>query len=258
MGNINGFDSLVTVGSLLDYIDAGFDPTKLEYFNVAAVKPEQVKTFEIGYRGTFWKRWYVDASYYLSLYQDFIGYKVGISTSFDMLGQPAASTTAFRVSTNSPDLVLTQGFSIQSSVYFAKYFSFSGNYTWNQLNMLGSTDPIIPAFNTPEHKFNIGIDGRDIQMKLGKLKINNWGFNVNFKWIDGFQYTGSPQFTGEVPSYYMLDAQLNYTLKKAHLTFKVGAQNLTNNMAFQVYGGPRVGRLVYFSLLFDWNFFKKN
>jgi outer membrane receptor protein involved in Fe transport len=258
MGNINGFDSLVTVGSLLDYIDAGFDPTKLEYFNVAAVKPEQVKTFEIGYRGTFWKRWYVDASYYLSLYQDFIGYKVGISTSFDMLGQPAASTTAFRVSTNSPDLVLTQGFSIQSSVYFAKYFSFSGNYTWNQLNMLGSTDPIIPAFNTPEHKFNISIDGRDIQMKLGKLKINNWGFNVNFKWIDGFQYTGSPQFTGEVPSYYMLDAQLNYTLKKAHLTFKVGAQNLTNNMAFQVYGGPRVGRLVYFSLLFDWNFFKKN
>jgi hypothetical protein len=124
--------------------------------------------------------------------------------------------------------------------------------------MLGSTDPIIPAFNTPEHKFNISIDGRDIQMKLGKLKINNWGFNVNFKWIDGFQYTGSPQFTGEVPSYYMLDAQLNYTLKKAHLTFKVGAQNLTNNMAFQVYGGPRVGRLVYFSLLFDWNFFKKN
>lgn len=258
MGNINGYDSLITIPSFYNYLDSIGAFSALKYFNVAAVKPEQVKTFEIGYRGTFGKRVYVDASYYVSLYQDFIGYKIGIKSSFDpFLGFPS-ETKAFRVSTNSPDLVLTQGFSIQSSVYFAKYFSFSGNYTWNQLNMLGSTDPIIPAFNTPEHKFNIGIDGRDIQMKLGKLKINNWGFNVNFKWIDGFQYTGSPQFTGEVPSYYMLDAQLNYTLKKAHLTFKVGAQNLTNNMAFQVYGGPRVGRLVYFSLLFDWNFFKKN
>lgn len=258
MGNISGFDSLITTESMFEYIDAGFDISKLEYFSVAPVKPEQVRSFEVGYRGTFWKRWYVDASYYVSLYQDFIGYKLGISSRFDQLGMPSPNTQVYRISTNSPDLVMTMGFSVQSSVYFGKYFSFSGNYTWNKLDRLGSTDPLIPAFNTPEHKFNIGIDGRDIQMKLGKLKINNWGFNVNFKWIDGFQYTGSPQFTGDVPSYYMLDAQLNYTLKKAHLTFKLGAQNLTNNMAFQVYGGPRVGRLVYFSVLFDWNFFKKN
>ncbi len=258
LGNINGYDSLITVESFYNYLDSVGIFSALRYFNVDPVKPEQVKTFEIGYRGTFWKRWYIDASYYVSLYQDFIGYKVGISATFDQtFGFPSPDTKAYRVATNSPDLILTQGFSIQSSVYFGKYFSFNGNYTWNELNSLGSTDPIIPAFNTPEHKFNVGIDGRDIQMKLGKLKINNWGFNINFKWIDGFQYTGSPQFTGMVPSYYMLDAQLNYTLKKAHLTFKVGAQNITNNMTFQVYGGPRIGRLVYFSLLFDWNFFKK-
>jgi iron complex outermembrane receptor protein len=258
-GNINGYDSLITVNSFYNYLDSLGTFTALRYFNVAPVRPEQVKTFEVGYRGTFWKRWYVDMSYYVSLYQDFIGYKIGIKSSFDqVVGLPSPNTTVYRVATNAVDPVLTMGFSIQSSVYFAKHFSFSGNYTWNRLNDLGSKDPLIPAFNTPEHKFNIGIDGRDIQMKLGKLKINNWGFNVNFKWIDGFQYTGSPQFTGLVPSYYMLDAQLNYTLKKAHLTFKLGAQNLTNNLAFQVYGGPRVGRLVYFSILFDWNVFKKN
>lgn len=258
-GNINGYDSLITVNSFYNYLDSLGTFTALRYFNVDPVRPEQVKSFEIGYRGTFWKRWYVDMSYYISLYQDFIGYKVGIKSSFDqVVGLPSPNTTVYRVATNAVDPVLTMGFSVQSSVYFAKYFSFSGNYTWNKLDDLGSTDPLIPAFNTPEHKFNIGIDGRDIQMKLGKLKINNWGFNINFKWIDGFQYTGSPQFTGVVPSYYMLDAQLNYTLKKAHLTFKLGAQNLTNNLAFQVYGGPRVGRLVYFSILFDWNVFKKN
>ncbi len=259
VGNINGYDSLITVNSFYDYLNDLGNFSKLEYFNVDPVRPEQVRSFEMGYRGTFWKRWYVDMSGYVSLYQDFIGYKIGIKSSFDQIvGFPSPNTKVFRVATNSPDLVMTYGVSFQTNVYFGKYFSAGGNYTWNQLNLLGSTDPLIPAFNTPEHKFNISIDGRDIQMKLGKLKINNWGFNINFKWIDGFQYTGSPQFTGEVPSYYMLDAQLNYTLKKAHLTFKVGAQNLTNNMAFQVYGGPRVGRLVYFSVLFDWNFFKKN
>lgn len=257
VGNITGYDSLITVGSFYNYLDNLGNYSLLDYFDVPPVKPEQVRSFEVGYRGTFWKRWYIDASYYISLYQDFIGYKIGIESDFDPTFGLPFDTKVYRVSTNSPDLVLTQGFSIQSSVYFGKYFSFNSNYSWNELNRLGSTDPIIPAFNTPAHKFNVGISGMDIQMRIGKLKINNWGFNVNFKWIDGFQFTGSPQFTGFVPSYYMLDAQLNYTWKKAHLTFKVGAQNLTNNLAFQVYGGPRIGRIIYGSIVFDWNFFKK-
>lgn len=257
MGNISGYDSLITVDSYYNYLDSLGSFHLLEYFNVDPVKPEQVRSLELGYRGTFWKRWYVDASYYISFYQDFIGYKIGIDSKLDPNFGVPYEFNVYRVATNSPDLVLTQGFSIQSNVYFAKYFTVTGNYTWNELNRLGSTDPLIPAFNTPTHKFNIGIDGRDIQMKIGKLKINNWGFNVNFKWIDGFEYTGSPQFTGTVPSYYMLDMQLNYTLKKAHITFKVGAQNITNNMAFQVYGGPRVGRLIYGSIVLDWDLFKK-
>ena len=259
VGNISGYDSLITVESFRNYLDSIGNLGALRYFNVDPVRPEQVKTAEIGYRGTFWKRWYLDVSAYVSIYQDFIGYKIGIESSFDpIVGLPSPNTKVYRVATNSKDPVLTMGASFQTSVYFGKYFSVSGNYTWNRLDNLGSADPLIPAFNTPEHKFNIGVDGRDIQLRIGKLKLYNWGFNINFKWIDGFMYTGSPQFTGQVPSYYMLDAQVNYTWKKAHLTFKVGAQNLTNNLAYQVYGGPRIGRLVYGSIVFDWNFFKKN
>ena len=44
-------------------------------------------------------------------------------------------------------------------------------------------DPIIPAFNTPEHKFNISVSGRDI--------FNKFGFNINYKWIEGFIFEGS-------------------------------------------------------------------
>lgn len=258
IGNLSGYDSLVTIESIQNYL-VNLDKTKLVYFDVEPVRPEQVRTLEIGYRGTLFKRLYLDASYYFSFYNDFIGYKLGVDMYFDpILGAPTSQTQAYRVATNSRDMVTTQGVSVQASVYFAKYFTFSGNYTWNKLDRRGSTDPIIPAFNTPENKFNVGIDGRDIRLRIGKMKINNWGFNVTFKWIEGFRFEGSPQFTGEVPSYYSLDMQLNYTWPKAHLRFKVGAQNITDNRAFQVYGGPRVGRLVYGTIVFDWDFKKKN
>ena len=34
-------------------------------------------------------------------------------------------------------------------------------------------------------------------------------------------------------------------------TFKLGASNLFNKKSLQVYGGPYVGRLAYFSLTYD-------
>lgn len=257
VGNLTGFDSLITVDQFNEYL-GDLDLTQLDYFSVDPVRPEQVRTVEVGYRGTWWDKIYIDGSAYFSWYTDFIGYVLGVDLVSDPLGFPTNQTQAYRVATNSKDLVVTYGASVQASYYLGKYYTLSGNYSWNVLDRLGSTDPLIPAFNTPEHKFNIGFEGRDIQMKLGKLRLNNWGFNVNFKWIEGFLFEGSPQFTGEIPSYYMLDAQLNYTYPKWHTTFKVGAQNLTDNRVFQVYGGPRIGRLAYISVLFDFDFKNKN
>ena len=40
------------------------------------------------------------------------------------------------------------------------------------------------------------------------MRFKHWSGNVNFKWIQGFLFEGSPQFTGFVPSYYLLDAQI--------------------------------------------------
>ena len=49
----------------------------------------------------------------------------------------------------------------------------------------------------------------------------------------------------------MVDAQVNYHLKDAGTTFKLGAMNLFNNKHYEIYGGPKVGRMVYFSILFE-------
>ena len=135
--------------------------------------------------------------------------------------------------------------------YFWDNFVFNGNYSWNRLNT-ETDDPIIPAFNTPEHKFNVGFSCRDIELNLGFATLKDFGFSVNYKWIDTFIFEGSPQFTGLIPSYDLLDAQINWRAPSINTTFKLGASNILDNQTFQTYGGPRIGRLAYFSITYDW------
>ncbi|MBI1226815.1 MAG: TonB-dependent receptor plug domain-containing protein [Bacteroidetes bacterium] len=250
LGNLEGFDSLVTVESFLDYLGSGFSKPVV-YFNAPAVKPEKVKTFEVGYRTTLFEKLYIDAGYYYNIYNDFIGYVIGVDTDFDPLGPPL-NTKVYRVASNSTNEVTTQGMSIGANFYFAKFYQISGNYSWNKLNKSFPDDPIIPAFNTPEHKYNIGLSGRDLPVTIGPIRTKNLGFNINYKWIQGFVFEGSPQFTGGINDYALLDAQVNVRVPKINTTFKIGASNLLNNKAFQTYGGPSIGRLAYISLLYEW------
>lgn len=248
-GNLNGADSLITLESFDDF-RSSLKRDTLDYFNVDPVEPEKVKTFELGYRTILWNKLYLDAGYYYSIYNDFLGYNIGLKAEFDEnnttgLDLPR-NIQAFRYAANSVNEVTTQGFSIGMSYYFANYFQMSTNYSWNKLNS-DIDDPIIPAFNTPEHKYNIGISGRDIV--FGGFR--NVGFSVNYRWQEGFLFEGSPQFTGLVPSYDLLDAQINWGAKKINTTFKLGASNILDNQVFQTYGGPRIGRLAYFSILYE-------
>lgn len=243
-GNVEGQTGLITTASFINYINSNFTAKK-DFFSIAPIRPEKVKSAEIGYRTTLFNNTYIDASYYYSLYTDFIGYQIGIRSDFSSTGFPL-NTQVYRYAANAKQDVTTQGFSIGISHYFAKYFQLSGNYSWNKLNA-GVTDSIIPAYNTPENKFNVGISGRDLN--IGKIK--NFGFNLNYKWIQGFLYEGSPQFTGLIPTYDLLDGQVNFGFPKLNSTIKIGASNIFNKLQFQTYGGPRIGRLAYISLLYD-------
>ncbi len=250
IGNLDGVENLVTPESLLDYFQTLRYDT-LDFFDVDPVRPERVRSVEVGYRGVLWKNVYIDGSFYYSWYRDFLGYRIGVTAPPPDFFASQARLQPYRVSANSPDQIVTYGFSVALNYYFYKGYAFNSNYSWNVLDKKDSDDPIIPAFNTPEHKFNVGFSGREIAFRLGKLKIKDVGFNINYKWIQGFEFEGSPQFTGFVPTYSLLDAQVNYLNKKIHTTFKLGASNLLNNMQFQTYGGPAVGRMVYFSVVFD-------
>ena len=91
-------------------------------------------------------------------------------------------------------------------------------------------------------------------MSASAIKIkhtNGLGFNVTYKWIQGFKFEGSPQFTGSIPTYSMLDAQISWEEKKIYTTFKLGGSNLISQKNYQAYGGPGIGRMIYASLLVD-------
>jgi outer membrane receptor protein involved in Fe transport len=251
LGNLQGFDSLVYIASMIDAFNNGRQ--FLQYFNVAPIRPEKVRTIEFGYRSTLWEKVFVDASYYHSWYTDFIGYKIGAKILWYESSPFPTNVSVFRVATNSESEVQTQGFTIGVQYFWQKWLGFNANYSWNRLIQTNEADSIIPAFNTPEHKYNLGISGRDITTQIGSFALRHWGYGVNYKWQTGFMFEGSPQFTGPVPAYGMLDVQVNKQFPVYRCTLKLGATNALNNRVFQVYGGPVVGRMIYLSLLFELN-----
>lgn len=249
LGNIKGYQNLVTMKSLNDYfLVAQPDLSILKYFNVAAVVPEKVKSIELGYKAFLMKnKLNVDFSAYYSYYEDFIGYKIGFDPFIDPQIKKVMGGQVYRIATNAETPVTTQGTSIGLNYFFKDYYTVGFNHSYNQLNKKDNQDPIIPAFNTPRHKFNLSFSGSQMKVK----NVEHLSFNINLKWVEGFIFEGSPQFTGDIPSYYLIDAMVAKEIPKYHLQCKIGASNLTNNMVMQVYGGPRIGRMAYFSILYD-------
>ncbi len=253
-GNITGVDSLITIPSFIKFLDTRqYD--SLSYFNIDPIKPERVKTIEFGLRTTLFKSLFVDLGYYRNTYKDFLGYQIGIKSDIDP-NDPLAfpkNTVVYRYAANSKTTVNTQGFSIGLNYYLSQSLTLNGNYSFNQLTKVDESDPIIPAYNTPENKFNVGVSGRNFNLlDIGALQ--KVGFAVNYKWVEGFVYEGSPQFTGLVPGYDLLDAQISVDLDKLNTTIKIGASNILDNKHFETYGGPYIGRLAYINFLYE---FKK-
>lgn len=269
VGNLMGFDSLITIESFQKGLEnpQAIDTKEFVYFNAPPIRPEKVKTFEIGYRTTILKKFYVDAGYYYNIYDDFIGYNLGLTVPVNNGQVSVNDLQVYRVSANSRNQVKTHGFNIGVNYYLHSNYMVAGNYSWNKLLKTVEDDPIIPAFNTPEHKFNLSFSARDLAL----TRRFRMGYSVNYKWVEGFLFEGSPQFTGQIPTYDMVDVQWNVRHVKWGTTLKIGASNLFGftplnepnpdgksalgrmfaNNNFQTYGGPRIGRLAYISFLYE-------
>lgn len=224
------------------------------------IKPEQINSLEVGYKGLFYKdKIFVDIDYYFNIYHNFIAQveitrinkgTIGVDDSTVYYARTAGSygnNTNFRLYTNSGAVVRNQGVSAAVTYNFWKSFSFTANYSWAKLKGIKNTDILIPDFNTPQHTVNLSIGAKD---------IHNFGFNVTWRWQSAF-YWSSQLAAGNVASINTLDAQVNYRVPKAYSTFKLGGTNLLNKYYTQYIGGPSIGSVLYFSWTVDGLFDKR-
>lgn len=245
-GNIgDGFDGY-TIPSTQAF-DASSDPSVLQAVSISPLKVEQVNTFELGYKGIIAQDLFADITFYTSEYTDFIGSTrfwgqgSGEQLSIPELAEDLQRPEADRLSrptqvwTNASQNVTAYGASIGLNYYFIRELNFMGTYTYSYLDTENLTDPIIPAFNTPEHKYSLGVNGSPFQ---------NFNYSVNYKWVEGHEYE-MPFAEGFIETYWTLDAQVNYRLPEYYTTLKIGGQNLTDNRYIQTYASPELGRLIY-------------
>jgi len=219
------------------------------------IKPEHINSLEVGYRGVLFNgRLFVDADYYFNVYKDFIGQveltkpnngTIGVDDSAIFYAYDKTKSTVYRMWTNSTGIVSNQGASLGLRYNLPKQFSVSANGSYAQLLDISEGDALIPAFNTPQWITNISLGNAQV--------FKNTGFNISWRWQSGFDWQ-SPLANGYIPAYDVVDAQINYTVPKIYTTFKLGASNLFNKKYYQYEGGPVIGGLYYFTVIFDDNF----
>ncbi|HIA12162.1 MAG TPA: TonB-dependent receptor [Flavobacteriales bacterium] len=274
-GNLNGSGNLSKDGSavpfytlesaqdfkaMYDSTDANgnyigsIQPQLLETIEIDPIKPERLTLFEVGYKGIIGKGLYMDVMAYYSIYKNFIGdirvaLPDGSAVAGEESGQDAIMTGAmqpYQIPTNAKQSVISYGASAGFNYYFGKGLMAKFNYTYAVLDTSGLTDDIIPGFNTPRNKLNIGLVGTRIWREFG--------FAINYKWVEKFRWE-SKFGDGDIPSYNLLDIQLNYHFTDLFSTLRIGASNLLENKHIEAYGAPKVGRIFYVSWAFHFDDF---
>ncbi|MGB5437796.1 MAG: TonB-dependent receptor, partial [Maribacter sp.] len=222
------------------------NPAALEIGNPSIIKPEQVSSAEVGYRGKF-NKLIVDFSAYYNKYKDFISQGRVIAPFYGTVGDGSLSVAAlanedyevYGTYTNAEADVNSYGASIGLSTKVFGNFDLQGNYTYAKLDFDQEKYPdFVTNFNTPEHKFKASFGNANL--------FDNFGFNVSYRFSDDY-YWEATFGDGVVPEYHVLDAQINYIVPSLKSTFKVGGTNLTGQEYYTAYGTGFIGSMYYIS-----------
>ena len=223
------------------------DASLLTIANPDIIKPEQVTSAEIGYRGKF-NKIIVDFSTYYNNYEDFISQEVVIAPLYGTVGDGGLSiaalangdSQAYSTFTNSEVDVNSYGASIGLSTKVLNGFDLGGSYTYTKLDFDQASDPdLMTNFNTPEHKFKASFGHTEV--------VKNVGFNLTYRFSDDYFWEATFG-SGIVPEFHVLDAQVNFKVPSLKSVIKVGASNLTGSEYFTAFGTGFIGSIYYASL----------
>ncbi len=222
----------------------GGDEDLLVDSNVPYVQPEQLKAFEIGYKGLFGTDVLVDLNAYYNIYNDFLGTDfVASKTPSTHQGNTLAPGTVFSLYSNSPEEIKSFGIGLGVTYNLPRNFSLTGNYNYADFSQTEVPGRAYNAgFNTPNNKFSVGLSNR----KLTK----NLGFNLTYRWQQGFAWFSS-YGAWDVPEFGVFDAALSYKVSSIKSIVKLGGTNLGGGDYRTNIAGPFVGQMYYISVTFD-------
>lgn len=257
-------DNSFTATSVSAFVAGGAtNPALLQKATVQEIKPEEVTAYEIGYRGKIGP-FFVDASYYMNEYKNFISANnvitphygsvnladtaqhipagvvapVAVPASVAALGN--GDFTIYSITSNTSAEVKSSGFNLGLDTTI-NGFDVGISVTHAQFEFDQTQDTDFEAgFNTPENTYKLSLSKEDLFDKVG--------FGINFRHIDSYLWEASFA-DGMVPERSLLDAQITYNLN--NLSIKVGGSNILGEEYNSGPGAGLIGSTYFIGLTFQ-------
>jgi outer membrane receptor protein involved in Fe transport len=251
------------VTAVTTQVAPAFGLAALPKYQAAALKPEKISSYEIGYKGLIAKKLFIDSYFYTSKYTNFIGgTAILVPTAAAGPGLPiesglgsASTRSAYSRVANSKEIITANGFAISGIYSLTKGFNVGVNYAQNNLKgFTTSPEQQYAGYNTPKNRYNVSFGKR---LNSG----DKFGFNINLRHQDEFVWeasfnqpttTGVRSFTNTiVPAVTTFDAQVSYKLSAMKSIIKLGGTNIGGKPYIQAYGSAAVGSMYYVAITFD-------
>lgn len=241
----------VILGGTMDNLDNYYDPflqitgqelqeifkEQLGYEH-KGLKPERNTTYETGYKGLLLNdKLLIDVNAYFTHYKNFVERANLTITTKD--GTPKIHA----LYANLESEVNAYGIGLGFEYALVGKYKFYTNYQFNDFKTPTSASGfgfVVPAFNTPKNRINIGLNRRNTQ--------GGFGFDVAGRYVSEYDFI-STLGKGYIPAYFTMDASLAYRFK--NVNFTLSASNLTGREYRTIYGGPTVGSIYTFSVLYN-------
>jgi len=229
----------------------GYDPstvppqgTALQKVLYKEVSPESVTSYEAGYKALIGKKFLFDLYGYYGTYKNFltrrdvVQFAVGVTPVFS---NPYKGVS---VVVNSPEDVKTYGWGVSGELQLAGGFVASANISSDKLRNSDLPQGYRAFFNAPELRTVVSL------ANTGFGKKKTVGFNVSWRWMDGFFYEND-FIQGDLPGFHVVDASVNFKCPKIKSLVKIGANNLLNQYYRTAVGNPSIGGLYYVSFAYN-------
>ena len=230
------------------------DSAYLRPYNMNYSSPERLFSLDLGYKTLLFTKLFIDVNTYLNFYNNYQAQILVVSIDStrhkgnflpgvnSVLEGQAARPTTWNAYTNIDGVIKSWGVSMNITYFFHKFLELNANYSY--IDYIAPQD--IPAkdvaFNTPQHRFYIGVNGKNI----GKV----FSYDIGYKWQESFLWSSSFG-TGQVGDFGTLDIGMGVTIAKSNIQIRASVNNAVGKGYVTNYGGPTVGRVFLMSLLLD-------